>query len=87
MSDTQTEIPTPTCDKLASLSKEKDAIMEFLDWARSERGLALAKHEEDEFYPSSFQGSLEKLVHEFLDIDHRELERERRALLASLGGG
>ena len=63
-------------------------IGEFLDWLTSEKGLVLACWEkgdtEEQAQLSCAQANIESLLAEFFEIDLKEVECERRALLEYL---
>ena len=71
----------PNCELLASKSDEHRHIMEFLD--NIEPTLAVWGH--DDGQSSLFPvGNNEKVVLEYLGVDPKELENERRAILESI---
>jgi len=64
---------------------EWDAIRGFFAWLRWEHGLVLArrdKHHGDRLVPAHVV--LDELIADFLGIDLKQLEEERRALLEKL---
>ena len=71
----------PNCELLASKSDEHRHIMEFLD--NIEPTLAVWHHDDgvDNMFPV---GNKEKIVLEYLGVDPKELENERRAILESI---
>lgn len=83
------EIKTPQCDKLAAAKEARDAVIEFLDWARGE-GMLLGRYQHlDGFRDEMFipiPTPDDSLVMRFLGIDEQALEVERRALLRRIGG-
>ena len=71
---------TPVCDKLLENDERARTVQEFLEFLQ-EKELAIAACEEgrDRWGPVCLQPSA--IIHQFLDIDEDELEKERRALL------
>lgn len=77
----------PVSEKLAAIHDERIAIVQFIDWL-SEQGITLAAPIEeggDRLYPISEMS--DTLIMRHFEIDERELERERRRMLAGLLGG
>ncbi len=64
---------TPECDKLYKVKDESQTIGEFLDWLQEEHEI---------FLPFS----ITDLLAEYFEIDLKEVERERRAILDELRG-
>lgn len=79
---------TPTLDKLAEHHDERAAVIDFLDWLSETQHVFLAKYQTFEGYrdPMLTLAGMNRdhLVMQWLDIDPRVVEQERRALLASL---
>jgi hypothetical protein len=78
----------PECEKLTKVSKESQAIGNFLEHLQ-ERGIVLS-----EWWGSGVTQSLilhhssaEDLLAEYFNIDMDKVEKERRALLEYLRGG
>jgi hypothetical protein len=71
----------PNCEKLAAASEEYRHIMEFLDNIEPE--LATWHHDDgvNDMFPVADK---EKVVLEYLGIDPKELENERKAILIKL---
>ena len=74
-------------DKFFKAQKEgSQEIGAFLDWLMSESGLTLCRRDDSWEHPWMPAGlSIEALLAEYYGIDLQELDRERRALLKSLG--
>lgn len=70
-----TQPKTPECNKLALERKTRVTIESFLGWLRG-RGLWLYYDNGDAYFKRDDQ-----IAFEFLDIDEKKLEAERRALL------
>ena len=92
------DLKTPMCEKLSAASEQRSTITEFLDWL-GEQGIVPCKihthtdacHEDgkrvcgyrtDEYY--SVHEGPSKMILRFLEIDEKQLEDERQALLESL---
>jgi hypothetical protein len=80
---------TPNCDRLWGRRDELDALTSFLELL-SEKKLQVCEIPESErdrieqrWLPIGYR-RLEEVLMEFLGIDHKELERERRALVAAV---
>lgn len=71
----------PNCELLASKSDEHRTIMEFLDNIKPTLAVWHDEDGVDLMYPV---GNNEKVVLEYLGVDPKELEKERRAILNSL---
>ncbi len=71
----------PECEKLSAVTSKSRAIGEFLDWLEGEKQLVLAQwnNENGRLYGS--RHNQEALLAEFFDIDLKEVEKERRAML------
>lgn len=82
-----TETLYPNCDKLAALTNEHEAIVDFAEWLNDTKRIQLGRHEQFEGYRdpqfAPIATPVDKLVLEFLGIDPVALEQERRALLAA----
>lgn len=88
----------PECDKLNDKIDEWNAIYPFIEWLQ-EKGIWLAHRITlREFYGEDYEDepmetlvpisqTLENLLYEYFKVDTNELEKERRALLATLQGG
>lgn len=97
------ETKTPMCDKLNDVHARYIALMEFLEWLKSEKRIHLGAYhdhvpdcfDENETRRCGFVREQsapvlmrdEDIVFEFLEIDGKQLERERLALLKELQGG
>ena len=73
----------PECEKLSSDSDERRTFSEFFEWLESQ-GMFLCQYEEDSHLPWPVNGSNDRLIYKFLEIDQDKLEQERRAMLAVL---
>lgn len=75
--------PTPVCDLWAAKAEERETILCFWDWMCGKRFLLYQPHTSDSgwesFIPVEKTG--DELVAEYMGIDLKELENERRALL------
>lgn len=77
-------IQTPESDKMLAVHAKSQAIGEFLDWLRDERGITLAefghtRHDSDELYMVRI--GINELLAEYFEIDLNKVEREKRAIL------
>jgi hypothetical protein len=75
----------PECDKLLKVRDRSQAIGEFMEWLKAEKGVELAHYPEtkpDELWP--WHQPMEKLLAEFFDIDLNKVEQERRSMLDKL---
>lgn len=73
----------PECEKLSAVSDERRTLSEFFEWLES-RGMLLCTYEPDFQIPWPVTKSNDTLIYEFLEIDPKKLDQERRAMLASL---
>lgn len=80
------ETQYPVSEKLNDIQRERAAITEFIGWLDSEQGILMAVLDEldGQMYPMN--GRLDGLIMQFYGINPVELENERRAMLAALGG-
>jgi hypothetical protein len=70
----------PECEKMSDVSKESNAIGDFLDWLENEKWFVLARWStRDTLYAA--QPDKNKLLAEYYDIDLEKVEQERRDLL------
>lgn len=92
------DLKSPMCEKLSAASARRSTVTDFLDWLTEqgivlckththtreckERGLRTCGFREDEYY--SVHENPSKMVLRFLEIDEKQLETERQALLESL---
>lgn len=79
----------PEHEKLKKVQKESQAVGEFLEWLRGEKGYEIARWNRDDFDEEDdrlvpVHISIEKLLAEFFNIDTNKLEEEKRAMLAQL---
>lgn len=78
----------PESWKLSRTASERDAIVEFLEWAAREKSAHLCLHplagDSNQFHP--LHTTAQALAHEFLGIDEAKLEAERRAMLEAIRG-
>lgn len=77
----QVSIKTPECERMAAVREKSQAIGEFLEWLREEKGWTIAEEygNSDRLLPVRY--STEALLAEFFGIDLNKVERERRAIL------
>lgn len=79
----------PECEKLGASIRERNAIVEFLEWASQEKGARLCNVPRGDYGAIGWHPLTENaqtLAHEFLEIDETKLEAERRAMLAAARG-
>lgn len=78
------------CEKLNSVGDERRTLNEFLEWLETEQGIALCNREQTDSgfakhgYYEPIRKKHEELVFEFLEIDPKKLEDERRAMVEDL---
>jgi hypothetical protein len=72
----------PEHDKLTEVKDETQAIGEFIDWCQDEKGIVLAKL--DDQGHASAGGGLMDLLAEWAGIDLRKIEAEKRQMLAQI---
>lgn len=70
----------PECEKLGASIRERNAIVEFLDWAANEKGARLCNTPIGVNWHPVFENA-QTLAHEFLEIDETKLEAERRTMI------
>jgi hypothetical protein len=73
----------PECDKMIAVSKESQAIGNFLEWL-GEQGILLAEYGTERYHRDQLMPkhiSIEKLLAEYFEIDLDKVETERRAML------
>lgn len=75
----------PEHEKMRKISDQSQAVGDFLEWVRSEKGWFLAQRDDEtkRIWPASY--STVQLLAEFFEIDLDKIEDEKRAMLASLG--
>ena len=72
-------------DKMSAVKEKSQAIGEFLEWLRSEKGYFLAVDAgEREGGPYMANYNIEQLLAEFFEIDLNKVEQEKRAMLDQL---
>jgi hypothetical protein len=76
----------PQSEKLSRIASQRQGISEFLEWI-GEQGMYLctADPENGRFHPVA--RTADSLTYEMYEIDEKELERERRAMLARMNSG
>jgi len=76
--------PYPECEKVANVKDKSQAIGEFLEWLRIEKGIIMCERrgESDSLVPSFLRN--EQLLADFFDIDLDLVEKEKRAMLEEL---
>lgn len=73
----------PMCTRLGNERETKLKLLDFIDWLRTEKGIWLCSRDaHGELSPIPARD--EKVVHEYLEIDDEQLERERREMLEKL---
>lgn len=84
---TQTSQQYPQAERLEECTDQYHAIMTFLKWAAN-NGYHLAVHQpplgQVPFMMPVFSGQWERVIHQFLEIDTDELDRERRTTIHRL---
>jgi hypothetical protein len=75
----------PVSEKLAEIRDGRVAINEFVEWLGGQ-GIALCSVPEGQAHFQPIARQTDALVMEMYEIDEKELERERRAMIAGLGG-
>lgn len=74
--------PTPEHDKLKKVSGESQAIGEFVDWLRQERGIVFCDEDKvDDVYVPVVPFSIERVLADYFGIDLNKIEQEKVALL------
>jgi hypothetical protein len=75
----------PMCTRLNAHAKDRRQIMDFLDWLRTEKGVTLCTSTGKSWNGYESLGtSDESLAHQYLEIDEKALEAERRQMLEEL---
>ena len=80
---------TPELDKLQKVKDKSQAIGEFFDWLKEEKGIFLAIDNGKimgltglkKRYIIPYYGNFSSLLSEFFEIDERKIEEERREVL------
>lgn len=79
----------PECAKLAQEGDHKRALLDFIEWLRTEKKIELASSTSMsrngylDPIPAG-ENHLERIVHDYLEIDSVKLEAERRAMIEEL---
>ena len=76
------EFTTPNCDKLSEAREESRIIQEFVEWL-AEQNCEICCYDPT-YYGGQYlqeRRSLQKLLHDYFDIDEDALEKERLKLL------
>jgi hypothetical protein len=78
------KVEMPEHEKLAKIQRESQVCGEFMDWLFSEKGIVLAKYDDEtrRLWPSG--AVVVDLLAEFFGIDQAKIEDEKRALLAAI---
>lgn len=76
----------PECEKLASAHRERMAIIQFMEWLRSHEMCicVVTGSDYEPFVP--YRKSYDKVAMEFLEIDEKKLDDERRVMLEEACG-
>ena len=82
---TESNSPWPEHVKLEAVSKESQAIGQFLE-GLNERGYGLAKWNDDAEDYVAVNIDIETLLAEHFDIDMNKIEQEKRAMLEQMRG-
>ena len=69
----------PQCEELSRLATKRGHITEFLEWLCYESPIILCELRNDDF--QSTNKTFENITMDFLGIDEKVLEQERRAIL------
>lgn len=78
------KLETPALDKLRANATAHMAIIDFLEWAEKELKAELAVYGPGSSRMEPLNMKREALASRFLDIDHKQVEAERQAILASI---
>lgn len=71
-------------EKLKSIKNESETIGQFLEWQKTRnRDLCTFDSKFDEFAPT-FNGSIEKILGEYFEIDLKKLEKEKCQMIEEL---
>jgi len=73
----------PEHDKLREVQAETQAAGEFIEWLGT-KGIFLASYIEGHNFPREVPTSIQALLAEWAGVDQGAIEREKRAMLASL---
>lgn len=76
----------PECERLVSVSKESQALGEFLDWLIQDKGIVLCNrtgNRIDNLWAPQLQ-SIEAILAEYFHIDLERVEEERRQILEEI---
>ena len=92
------DLKVPMCEKLRAVADQRSTVTDFLDWLSEqgivlcklhthtreckERGLRTCGFRDNEYY--SVHENPDRMILRFLEIDEKQLEAERQALLESL---
>lgn len=79
----------PQCAKLSRESARKRDLLSFIEWLREEKKIELADStavDRNGYLDpiAAGEANLERIVHDYLEIDSDKLEKERRAMLDAL---
>jgi len=73
----------PMCEKLSTFSEERHTLSEFFEWC-SNKGWHLAEYEEGANWPTDIRKTPDAIILDFLEVDAKVLEDERRTMLSKL---
>lgn len=77
----------PHCERWAAVNKEARSIIDFIDWMTSEvtPPLKVCKRwESGDYLPDLTPNKLEALIMQFFEVDSKEVEKERVAMLDAM---
>jgi hypothetical protein len=72
---------------MLAVTDKSQSIGEFLEWLLGEKGMHLARYDEDHFdgeFLMPVNIGIQELLAEYFEIDLNKVEQERRALLENL---
>lgn len=72
----------PQLEKMKAARERSQSIGEFLEWAHGQKGLMLTCWSGNDLV--LFTKSIEEILAEFFEIDLREVEREKCALMEEI---
>jgi len=71
----------PQCQKELNAQHDAGIIGDFMDWLAGEGYSLYTQDEDGDENVIHIPGAMSKLLYRYYDIDERELEREKRAIL------
>jgi len=72
----------PNADKLLKVGADMGVIVNFMAWVQDQNMAFCSVSDDDEYYP--IRVGYDTLLHAYYGIDERELDKERKALLAHI---